>query len=210
VAASWTPAIGYSRFPVVGECTSFVHCKTASTASLRGAYLELPDGSNCPGTFSIRCVRDESSIKKPTRCNRTVSFPEARCHRILMVDFCRDSPQQLNDGNDTTSLHCYLRFATVGSGCCAESVLKTRTVWTSGSHHVYRPEDPFHASQETLTFSVIKTNRSLLFRKIIVVYREHRKEHINMPSGQNAETLNMILPQALLTNPCALKIKLQT
>jgi len=64
VAASWTPAIGYNRFPVVGECTSCVHCKTASTASLRGAYLELPDGLNFPGTFSIRCVRDDKTIKK--------------------------------------------------------------------------------------------------------------------------------------------------
>jgi len=149
-------------------------------------------------------------LKKPTRCNRTFALPEARCHRSLMVDFYRDSPQQLNDGNDTTSLHWYLRFAAVGSGCCAEAVLKTRTVWTLGSHHVYRPEDPIHASQETLIVSVIKTNRSLLFRKIIVVYREHHKEHTNMPSGQNAETLNRILRQALLTNRCALKTKLQT
>jgi hypothetical protein len=45
-----------------------------------------------------------------------------------MVDLYRDFPQQLNDGNDITSLHWYLRFATVGSGSRAEAVLKTRTV----------------------------------------------------------------------------------
>jgi hypothetical protein len=211
VAASRTPAIGYNRFPVLGECTSCARCKTALTASLRGAYLELPDGSNFPGTFSFRCVTDDSSIKRsPIRCRRTFALPEARGHRSLTADFYRDSPQQLNDGNATTSLHWYLRFATVRIGWCAETVLKTYTVWTLGSHHVYRPEDTIHASQETITVSVMKTNRSLLFRKVIVANREHHKEHTNTPSGQSAETLNRILRQTLLTNLCALKIKIQT
>jgi len=47
-----------------------------------------------------------------------------------------------------------------------------------------RPEDPIHASQETLTVSFIKINRSLSFRKIRAAYCEHHMEHINMPSGK--------------------------
>jgi hypothetical protein len=110
VAVSWTPAIGYNKFPVVGECTSCVNCKAASTVSLSGAYLELPDRSDFPRPFSIFVLAKEITFKKPTRCNRTFALPEARCHRSLMVDFYspslqRDFPHHLNDGKDVTSLH---------------------------------------------------------------------------------------------------------
>jgi hypothetical protein len=44
-------------------------------------------------------------------------------------------------------------------------------------------------SQETHHVSATKTNRLLLFREIIVVYRENHMEHINTLCGLNVETL---------------------
>ena len=62
MAVRWKPATGYNKFPVLRECTSCVHCKTASTVSLRGAYPELPDRSDFLRPFYIRCVSEGNSI----------------------------------------------------------------------------------------------------------------------------------------------------
>jgi len=61
-------------------------------------------------------------------------------------------------------------------------------------------EDPVRTAQETLSVSVIKTSRLMLYREIIAVCSEMHIKHTNALCGQNVELLNVKLAVHIVTS----------
>ena len=52
-------------------------------------------------------------------------------------------------------------------------------------------KDPVRTAQKTLSASVIKTNKLMLYKEIIAVCSEIHAKHINALCGQNTESVNV-------------------